>query len=458
MTHTPDRRWRARRLTAGAALAAATALTLAACGSAGGGGSAGPTTGKITLVVQDGDGGETSLLNGYAALNKAFEAQNPGVTIKFVTKNFTDLVNTLKLQLSGGSPPDITQVNEGYSSMGELVTDKLLLNLGHYAARYGWDSRQPASLLAIDGRMTADGKQLGTGPLWGMAATGAWVGLFENTAAARKLGISAPPATLAELERDLATASAHHVVPLQYGASDGGESSWLLASVLMAQSSAAEVTAIVDGKEGVSLTSPQVLQAADTIKSWAAKNYFTPGWAAYSNSDVFSKFAGGQGLFDLNGSWNVPLPSSARAADFTLVPFPTAAGASTPGGVATGDLAWTIPASSRHQALAAKYLNFITSPQAARVWISTGSVPATMPASLQASISSAHLAGVTRDALTDWTGILAKGNPVPYIDWATPTFYTTIQAALPELAASKISPAQFAQKLQADYGTFAKTR
>jgi raffinose/stachyose/melibiose transport system substrate-binding protein len=226
----------------------------------------------------------------------------------------------------------------------------------------------------------------------------------------------------------------------------------------MAQSSAAEVNAIVDGKKGVSLTTPQVLQAADTIKSWAARNYRTPGWAAYSNSDVFTKFAGGQGLFALNGSWNVPLPASAKAAHFTMVPFPTAAGAGTPGGVATGDLAWTIPASSRHQALAAEYLNFITSPQAARIWISTGSVPATMPASLGASITSAHLAGVTRDALTDWADILGQGNPVPYLDWATPTFYTTIQAALPELAADKISPAQFARKLQADYGTFAKSR
>src|SRR5581483_9067319 len=96
-------------------LAATTVAGIAAC-SSGGTPAAGPTTGQVTLVAQNGDGGETGLLAGYAKLNSEFEAAHPGVTIRFVTKNFTDLVNTLKLQLSGSNPPDITQVNQGYSS------------------------------------------------------------------------------------------------------------------------------------------------------------------------------------------------------------------------------------------------------------------------------------------------------------------------------------------------------
>jgi raffinose/stachyose/melibiose transport system substrate-binding protein len=440
-------------------IAVATALGAAACGSSSAATpAAGPTSGQITLTVQNGDGGETALLAGYAKLNRAFEAQHPGVTIDFVTKNFTDLVNTLKLQLSGSNPPDLTQVNEGYSSMGQLISDNLLLNLNSDATKYGWNSRQSTTLLAMDGRFSADGKTMGSGPLWGVAATGAWVGLFENTKVARSLGITAAPTTFAKLQNDLAIAKRHHVIPLQYGSTDGGESAWLLATLLEAENSPQQLLNIVDAKAGTTMTSAPVLAVANTIKTWSDDGYFTPGWSAYSNSDVLSKFLAGQGLFDLNGSWNVPLPGKAAVTSkITMIPFPTVAGGTTPSGVATGDLAWSIPAKSRHAALAAEYLNFITSAQSATTWISAGNVPATTPADLQAATSAAHLTGASADAVAGWQAILTKGTALPYVDWSTPTFYTTIQSSVEELAGNKITPAAFAAKLQADYGPFVKS-
>jgi raffinose/stachyose/melibiose transport system substrate-binding protein len=436
-------------------LTAMTVAGIAAC-SSGGTPAAGPTTGKITLVVQNGDGGETGLLAGYAKLNSEFEAAHPGVTIDFVTKNFTDLVNTLKLQLSGSKPPDITQVNQGYSSMGELVTDGLLTNLDSYAAKYGWRSRQSAALLAVDGKFSSDGKTMGSRSLWGVSATGAWVGLFENTSVAKSLGITSAPTTFAQFESDLAVAKSHGVVPLQYGSSDGGESAWLLATLIAAENSPASLLNIVDAKPGTTMTSSGVLIVANTIKSWADKGYFTPGWSAYSNSDVFSKFANGQGLFDLNGSWNVPVSGSA-AKHITMIPFPSASGSSGLAAVATGDIPWAIPAKSAHAALAAEYLNFITSAKAADTWILTGNVPATTPANVATALASAHVTGASADAVTQWQNILTKGVALPYVDWSTPTFYTTIESSTEQLAGGKISPASYASALQADYGAFVKS-
>jgi raffinose/stachyose/melibiose transport system substrate-binding protein len=441
------------------AAAAAAALAVTACASGGAStGSAGPTTGHITLVVQSGDGGTPGLLNGYAVLNKDFEAQHPGVTIKFEVKSFSDLVNTLKLQLSGNNPPDVTQVNQGYGSMGELVTDHLLLNLDSYAAKYGWASRTSASLTALNGRFSANGKTFGTGPLYGMAATGAWIGLFENTKIAHQLGITTAPTTLAELEQDLATAKAHDVIPLQFGGSDGDQSSWLLASLINALDTPQLVFDVVNAKSGLTLTSSQFVRVADTIQEWADKGYFTPGWAAYNEPDVFTQFMHGSGLFELDGSWNVPLPSPANPADFTMIPFPSVGGSAAPAAIATGDIAWAIPAGSKHQALAAEYINFITSAQAATTWISTGNVPDTLPTNLHAAITAAHLSGPSTDALLGWQQILTKGTAVPYIDWATPTFLSTIMATVGELAANKITPKAFTAALQADYGTFASSR
>jgi len=447
----------ASKLTALAA-AATVIVSVAACGSSSGSGSAsgGPTTGPITLVVQNGDGGETGLLAGYAKLNKEFEAAHPGVTIDFVTKNFTDLVDTLKLQLSGGKPPDVTQVNEGYSSMGALVTDGLLTDLDSYAATYGWASRQSAALLAVDGRFSANGQTMGAGPLWGVAATGAWVGLFENTAVAKSLGITSAPATFAGLEADLATAKKHGVVPLQYGSSDGGESAWMLATLIEAETTPQALLSLVDAKSGASMTSAAVAKAAGTIQSWSDGGYFTPGWASYSNSDVFTKFENGQGLFDLNGSWNVPISGSA-ASDIKMIPFPSVSGSTSPAAVATGDIAWTIPSKSPHATLAAEYIDFITTKTAGDTWIASGNVPTTLPGDVSSVLSSAHVTGASAQAVTEWQAIMASGTALPYLDWSTPTFYNTIESATEELAAGEISPSAFDSQLQTDYGSFTKS-
>lgn len=412
----------------------------------------------VTLVVQNGDGGETALLNGYAALNKEFEAAHPGVTIKFVTKNFNDLVNTLKLQLSGSAPPDVTQVNQGYGSMGQLVTDGLLTNLDNYAAKYGWSTRQPAALLAMDGKFTTDGKTMGSGPLWGMSATGAWVGLFENTEVARRLGIAGPPATLADLEADFAAAKTKGITPLQFGSSDGGESAWLLATLIASQGSPQDLLDIVMAKSETTLNSPLTLKVANTIKDWSDKGYFTKGWSAYNNGDVFTKFTTGDGLFVLNGSWYVPLPASANSANFAMIPFPSATSGSAPVGVAAGDLPWTIPAKSKNHDLAAEYIDFITSSKAAVTWITSGNVPATLPSDVAGAIAAAKLTGPSKDAVAGWQKIMTEGTPVPYIDWATPTLYNTIESSLAELAGDRATPQGFADALQKDYGAFVQSK
>jgi raffinose/stachyose/melibiose transport system substrate-binding protein len=457
LRRSPGTRGRTRALPALAAVAAA-ALAVTACGSGGssGGGAAGPTKGHITLTVLSGDGGDPGLLTGYKALNKAFEAKHPGVTVKFATKDFTDLMSTIKLELSGSNPPDVTQVNQGYQagSMGPLVTDGLLLSLDSYAKRYGWTGRQSAAMLALNGRFTSDGKTFGSGPLYGIAATGAWVGLYENKRIAHTLGITSPPTTLAALEHDLAMAKAHGDVPLQF---DAYQSSWLMASLLL-PGSPQIVSNVVYAKPGTAMTSPQMQTVGQTIRTWGTKGYFPPDWAANKSSGVFGAFLAGKSLFTVDGSWEVPLPATAHAADFAMLQFPSAGGSSAPSAVASGDLPWAIPAKSKHQALAAQYIDFITSATAANTWVKVGAVPATLPPDPVAAANAAHLVGPSKDALLGWAQILAKGTPVPFIDWATPTFLNTIQSSVAEVGAGKITPQAFTSALQADYGKFAATR
>jgi raffinose/stachyose/melibiose transport system substrate-binding protein len=441
--------------TPAASSAAPVASGTSAAGSATPASSA-PAAEPTTLWVQSGDGGSDALLKGYAELNKKFEAANPGVTVKFTVKNFNDLVNTLKLQLSGSDVPDVTQVNQGYGSLGQLVTDKLVSSLDDAATAGKWSTRQSDSLLALDGKFSPDGKTMGSGSLYGVAATGAWVGLFMNTDQATKLGISGPPATFADLEADLAKAKAGGVTPMMYGTSDGGEPIWLTAELLIAQGKPQLLTDIVNGTDPT--LPPQTLTAAQTLKKWADAGYFTKGADAFSSNDVIGKFAKGEGLFALNGSWNVfSSKTPADAAKFKLVAFPLAA-AGDAAAIATGDLPWSIPAKGKHAALAAKYIDFITDPANNGPWIANGQVPASVSGTEADDVKTNNIVGVSADAILNWGALQKGGTTLPFPDWATPTFYDTISKSAQALAAGKLAPDAFVAALQKDYGAFTTKR
>lgn len=449
----------------GAAIAsfAAVSLVLAACssgGSSGDGSSAAPSssdaapTGEaVELWVQSGNGGADALLAGYAELNAAFEAANPGVTIKFQVKSFTELVDTLSLQLSGSDVPDVTQVNQGYGSLGQLVTAGLLAPLDDAANSNDWTGRQGEALIALNGRFSSDGKDMGSGDLYGVSATGAWVGLYMNKDIAKSLGIDAPPATLDEMEGMLVKAKDAGIPGLMFGATDGGEQIWLMANLLMGYTSPQAVTDVLNGVD--EKLPPQMLQTAETMRAWAEAGYLTDGWAALDSTEVLGMFADGEGLFALNGSWNV-FPSDTPEA-FGLVPFPLAS-ASEIGAIASGDLPWSVPTNAKNPDLAKKYIDFITSPDASEIWIKAGQVPATISGNEQALVEANGLVGVSADAIVQWVNIMTNGTPIGFPDWATPTWYDTIAQSSTALMAGEISPQEFVDAVQADYGAFTAQR
>ncbi|MCW2966328.1 MAG: hypothetical protein JWM71_100 [Solirubrobacteraceae bacterium] len=336
------------------AVLAVGSLAMSACSSSSSSSGKTSSSGSTTLIVQNGAGGATGLLAAYAGLNKQFEAAHPGVKIKFITKSFDEVVSTAKLQLSGSNPPDVTQTNQGYQAMGTFVKAGLLVNLDSYSKKYGWESRQSSKLLELNGHFSKDGVKMGEGPLWGISVTNAWIGMLMNSKLGSQLGISAPPATFAELENDLATAKAKGVVPFQFGSSNGEMPAWLLSELMLAKGGPDAVNNIVFHRNDPTFKSDTAKWAADTMRSWAKKGYFTPNYTAYKTDEAFSNFAQGKGLFSLAGSWLLPIPGSAAdAANFKMVVLPSVSG-SGPNAVAAGDMPWTIPTHSKHHDLSAE--------------------------------------------------------------------------------------------------------
>ncbi len=58
------------------------------------------------------------------------------------------------------------------------------------------------------------------------------------------------------------------------------------------------------------------------------------------------------------------------------------------------------------------------------------------------------------DIFEAWEQLNSSDSIVPYIDYATPTFYDTITASVQELTADKAEPQEFVSTVDQDYTRF----
>src|SRR5262249_20215633 len=152
----------------------------------------------------------------FDALGKAFQARYRNVTAKVTSEDFNTLITNTPRILSGTDVPDLVRI----ASFGNLVTDRLLADLDPYASAYGWD-KWPQSQFAST-RVAANGKQRGTGALYGVGPGFGLTGIYYNTALAKRIGMTQPPGTLAGFEQLLAKAKSAGLLPLLINGEDGG--------------------------------------------------------------------------------------------------------------------------------------------------------------------------------------------------------------------------------------------
>jgi raffinose/stachyose/melibiose transport system substrate-binding protein len=140
---------------------------------------------------------------GTVKLTQLFTQQHPNVKWKIREDPFAVITQDAPLVLSSPNPPDLMRTPQ----ITGLVKDRVLLNLDPYYKIFGWD-RWPASELA-QLRVAPGGRPQGVGPLWAMGINYSMTGVFYNKAYAAKIGMKTPPATLAQLDADMAKAKAY---------------------------------------------------------------------------------------------------------------------------------------------------------------------------------------------------------------------------------------------------------
>ena len=400
--------------------------------------------GDVTLTVWDQEvrGGQKRQIQ---QLNAAFEERYPNVTIKRVAKSFADLNTTLKLAVSGDNAPDVVQANQGRPVMGQLVKGGLLRPLDEYAEAYGWADRYSKVLIDLN-RFSSDGAEFGSGELFGLSQMGEIVGVFYDRERVPEL-----PRTFEEFEGMLEDAKDRGDVPIAFGNLDKWPGIHEFQSVQNAFTPPDQVRDFVFARDGASFDTPENVEAATTIQRWAEDGYFTPNFNGTGYDPAYAQFADGKGDFLIAGTWLLA-DLTERMGDrlgFMLVPPREAGGPS----LALGgeSIPFAVTSKSENPDVAAAYIDFLTNADASKVLVETGNLPA-MESTAQPSTPAAE------DIFEAWRALNEQDGLVPYLDYATPTFYDDITAAVQRLLAGRVAPDAFASGLQDDYTSFTDSR
>jgi raffinose/stachyose/melibiose transport system substrate-binding protein len=393
----------------------------------------------VTLTMYDGAGG-TAYDNKLIA---AFQKKYPNITVKLRTEPDATFSTTEPRVIASDGAPDLIKASTG--AMITQVKDGVLTNLDKYATAYGWD-KLPAAQLA--GNRVSNGVR-GQGSLYAFGApAGPMTGVFYNKKLAAQIGLTQPPADLAEFEALMAKAKAAGKTPVVVANKIGllGHVWNLLLGDYMG---ADKLNQIGYHTAGASVDSPEALQATETLDKWVKAGYFNSDQNALDQDPSYGQFMNGSAAFTVQGSWVLtPLANMMKQGNLGFFPFPPAQAGGTYTAMSSPNLTFSIPAKSRNHDAAAAFLNWTQTPEAAAAAYETGysakSPDATTVISLdgtvQTQLSNGYAKVVADNGITDWVAN------------ATPSIYSAaLTPGLQELASGKVTAQSFLSAVQSSY-------
>ncbi|MFI6681272.1 ABC transporter substrate-binding protein [Kribbella sp. NPDC050470] len=439
-----------RRIFQAAAVALTSVLLFAGC-APGGDSEAGPAPSKpvttgvgsapVTLKLLVNSGVDVAF---YTALGEQFHAKYGNVTVKVENQDYATLTTNIAHILAGSNVPDLVRV----SQLGNLTGDHLLANLDPYAAAYGWDE-WPQSQFAST-RVAPDGKQRGTGSLYAAGPGFGLTGVYYNKALAQRIGMTQPPATVAEFERLLAKAKDSGLQPIMINGKDGG-SVYPLQNLVM--SAAGDAQAVQDwnyAKPGASIDNESTVKGATTLQRWGQAGYLPADVNDIDQTRAPAEFLEGNGVFFPSGNWQAPGLDKAGAGRFGFFLFPPGE-AGGPSYAMTAAANLGIPAKSPNADVAAAFLDFVqTDPQARQATVALGGLVPAGPSN--AAAPTAPQGSAVAATVAAFQELLKSNGLVGFMADATASIH--VNSLIPQtqlLLAGKTTPESFAAKVQADY-------
>ncbi len=376
---------------------------------------------------------------------KGFEKKYPHIKVVNTSMSLGEQTDKLPLDFNtASSAPTVSQTNEGFGSMGRLVTDKELLALDNYSSYYHWAQRVGSLPLQINS-FTPDGVNFGQGHVYGVPWSGAVVGVFYNKAVLAAAGAK-PPTSWSSFVKDLALVHKAGKTVMSFAGGQPTEYQpehdlqFLLDHFVPAKTL---INWIFHKGANPTIDVKGAIQAAKTYVSWAKDGYLSPGYQGTSVTQALNLFDSGKAAFFIEGNWHIGAVQSAlgKKAGFWVPPTAT-------GGTGEG---WSIPAHSDNPAAAAAWIDWTVSPQVQAMQLKAGNIPVT-------NVSPQALASVpamARSATVGWKKDVQAHQLVPFMDWAAPPLLNSIAAGVGELLAGQTSPAALMSSLQSQYATWA---
>jgi len=281
-----------------------------------------------------------------------------------------------------------------------------------------------------------------------MSVTSEVVAMFYNKDIFSKLKLTVPT-TWDELQAALDTIKTGGYIPITFGNLEGWPGIHTYGAMAHLYSDIKDINNMIYRNEGGTFKTDGNLNGAKTFVDWLDKGYLSPGFAGMDNdTGALGEFTSAKSAMWLAGSWNSGSISAVLGEDkvgFFVLPSPIGDKvAPTIGGIGLG---YGIRKTSSNADLAAQYIDFISSPDAASVLFDNGFLPAI-------AVDSAKLkeGSLTADLVNAWTTISTADKVGQYFDWTLPDIGSRIQ----ELAGKQVTPEQFIDEVQQDYEAGAK--
>ena len=389
-------------------------------------------TTEVTVPELPNCGTDPVVLNAYFetgfdlpfVLAEEFTKQYPNVTWDIKEDQFTNLINSTPRLLAGDNAPDLIRL----PTMVSFAKQGLLMNLDDYASAFGWDE-WPVPQLSQN-RVSENGTR-GSGSLYAMGLNYSLTGVFYNKELAAQIGMTEPPATLAEFEDLLAAAKEAGLLPImQWGSAKSGMGLAFPLQNLMASLGPTDpINEWVFNAEGATIVTDTNLIAAQHLEQWIQEGYFPPDINAIEYTDAAARFGAGEGVFTFNGDWQNAGYDTDLPGNVGFFLFPPAEEGGAPAAM-SAPLTYGIAANAEHADCAAFFLNWVASNDEARaIDVAVGGsnpggpAGATMPAVAEGSVTNETLAEGARLGLT--------GSAMDFIANATSAIFA--QGWTPEL-------------------------
>lgn len=432
-----------------AVLAPLLAVGLAATACSAPGADRSSTTGSDAVVKTD-LGTEPITLEMYAetgfplakALADEFSKQHSNVKFTIREDQFTVIVENAPRVMASDNSPDIIRL----PTMVDLVKDDLLKNLDPYFTAYGWD-RFPASQLM---QLRVGENTRGTGSLYGMGLGYSVTGVFYNKKLAAQVGMTQPPATVAEFEQLLAKAKTSGVQPImQFNKNTAG----INFPHQALQNQFGDPTQVADWifqKPGATFDTPAALKATQTIQKWAQAGYFPKDANALDYAAMVGEFQKGNGLFMFNGDWESANLDKSMPGNVGFFLFPT----ETAGGkhvAMSAPNTFGVSAKAKNADAAAYFLNWAhTNAKAREIAVSVGGSSPGGPSDLPVPTAAPNT--VLAETLKASQQLGAENGAVDFTANATGgIFAAAITPEMQKLVAGQQTPEGYVKAVQAEY-------